>query len=181
MNHLTTINSAPKYTTNVQNGLPAVLFDGIDDACLGANKADIAQPTTQFIVFKGTGWSTGTYQIICEMIASSQNFAKYTGNTTLRLYAGTALVGASLSSNTTYLLTGIFNGTSSSVEVNNGAYIGGNAGTGTNTMYPIIGAGTTYAYPFTGYVMEWLVYTGNLSEADRTTCRTYLNTKWAIY
>jgi hypothetical protein len=141
-----------KYYTNIQNGLPAVYFDGGGDLA-GANLADVAQPSTMFVVAKPTAWSTGGYQTIIDEYNGTQQVGKTTGNTNSYAYAGTSLQGDAMSSNNTFIVSAIFNGASSSIEVNNGSWIGGNAGTSTNANYPVIGSLGVIggvAQPYTG-------------------------------
>jgi hypothetical protein len=150
---------------------------------LGSNKANVDQPFTYFLVMKPTGWGTGGYQTIVDMGgADGQRLAKSASATTLLQYSGADLVGESLSNNTSYIISAVYSGASSSNTVNGNNPTTGNAGTSVNEMQPIIGAlATGGAYYFTGYVMEWLVYNGALSDADQATVRNYLNAKWAIY
>lgn len=183
-NHLTTVNNTPKCYVNIQNGLRAAYFTGPASAAsiVGANKADSNQPQTHFLVFKPTAWSTGTWQVIVDMQTDEQRIAKQTGTTKITCYAGTAhLVGDSVSDNTCSLITTIFNGASSSIQLNNNTAVTGNPGTRLNSNYPIVGAGPTNTESYTGYIMEWLVYDGALTTGQQTTVKNYLNSKWAVY
>lgn len=181
LNHLTTVFGTPQYMENVQNGLPAAYFDGNNEAIYGANQADINQPNTHFVVFKPTNWGTGGIQYVAEMQPNGQAIQKSNAAATVGIYSGAALAGNSISNNTAYLATAIFNGTSSSIQINNAAAVTGNAGTSANSNSPRMGTAHDGSGDYTGYVMEWRVYSGALSSAIQDQIRAILNNKWAIY
>ncbi len=181
LNHCTTVIGTPQYMTGIQNSLPAAYFNG-SEMIYGANQADVAQPHTQYLVFKPTGWSTGIMQKVINMYNSSPQINKTASATTIEIYAGATVVGESLSNNVTTMVTAIFNGASSSIQVNGNTPNTGNAGTNTNSNSPQIGASDNVPnYPYTGYIMEWRVYTGVHTSAQQAVIRNYLNTKWAVY
>ena len=179
LNHISNITNTPKYYANIQNGLPAVYFDG-SSRMYGTDKGDVAQPTTHFLIFKGTSWGTGDYQYIIDMI-DSQIIGKNNTSTKIDIYAGAHATGDSLTNNTTYLATVVFNGASSTIKTNVGGANTVNPSTGTNTMYPNIGSGASAVYLFIGYVMEWRVYTGALTSDQQIQVQSFLNNKWGIY
>lgn len=179
LNHMTVLYGTPKYMENIQNGLPAVYLSG-SAGIRGANVTDIAQPTTHFLIFKPTDWNAAKDQYIAEMYNQSQIIYKSNGTANVRMYAGTTIPGDALADNNCYLTTVVFNGASSSIAVNANAAVPGNTGTGTNSMYPIIGTHDGVSF-FTGYVMEWRVYTGALTSDQQTQVRVFLNNKWGIY
>lgn len=179
VNHCSNINGAPKYYTGVQNGLPAVYYNGGSEH-YATNLVDVAQPYTVFVVFKGTSWGTGAYQTFFSEY-NGVSFGKNNGNTTSYGYAGTVLSNGSLSDNTTYIQKCVLNGASSTIAINGAVDTTGNAGTSANYNYPVIGAAGGGAQYFTGYVMEILVYDGDLTSANQTIVRNYLNNKWAVY
>lgn len=170
-----------KYQTGIQNGLPAVYFDGGGDM-YGTNLTDVAQPVTYFLVIKPTSWGTGGYQCIMAQYNSANQILKTTGAVTLTLYAGSLGIGPNVADNTTQLITSVFYGASSSVEVNNGGYLSINTGTTVCTNHPVLGAaGGGVSNPYVGYIMEYLAYQGALTDADKTKVKNYLNAKWAVY
>ena len=179
-----TLNSTAgtiKVSSITQNGISMVYCDGSSQMG-GSNKTDVAQPHTWFLVFRPTAWtSAGTYQFIVQMEADVQQLRKRGTLLTVEFYAGTAIDGGTINNNTTTMLTTIFNGASSSLAINGGAPTTGNAGTNGSTSYPVICAASAGLYRYTGFIMEWLVYSGALSAADQTTVRNHLNSKWAIY
>ena len=178
-NHLTYVTGTPKVSTITQNGLPMVYFDGAA-AIYSDDKADTNQPNTYFIAFLPTSWGTGAGQSIFSMYDSTW-LGKSNLAATAVVSAGTGLTGATLSSNNKYLITSVINGNSSTISINGGADTSGAAGAGVNSNRPFIGSLGGGVYPYTGYVMEILVYSGALSAADQAKVRNYLNGKWAIY
>ena len=181
-NNITSLGGAGivKYYSSIQNGLPAIYCDGASRAN-GSDKADTAQPITMFLVFKPTNWGTGGYQDIVSMYNGQETMGKYTGGTLPAISAGTWLTTGSISNNTAHIMTAVFNGGSSSVVIDNNTAATGAGGSAANTNSPeICDFGDNSGF-YTGYIMEWLVYTGALSTADQTTVRNYLNNKWAIY
>lgn len=179
-NTLTGVSGTRAYTSNVQNGLAGIRFVA-NSYILGSNLTDVTQPGTIFLVFKGTDWATGGYQCIFSAGSGSWEIYKNTGNTNGMIASGTNLVGSAVVNNTTSMITGIFNGGSSSIKINNNSTTVGNAGTGVNVMRPLIGTDASGAAGFTGYVFEVLVYTGALTTTNQDIVRTYLNNKWGIY
>jgi len=180
LNHCTNIVGTPQYYENVVNGQPGAYFDG-SEAMYGSDKSNVAQPQTHFVVFKGTDWGTGAEQGIVTMYNFSQSIAKQAGTTVIRTYAGGNIFGDSLSDDTAYMATAIFDNTSSSLQINDASAVTGTTGTGANTNNPNIGAAASGSNRFTGYVMEWMVYTGSLTEGDQDIVKAYLNNKYAIY
>ena len=180
LNHCTNIVGTPQYYEDVVNGHPGAYFDG-SESMYGSDKSDVAQPQTHFVVFKGTDWGTGAEQDIVTMYNFSQSIAKQAWTTVIRTYAGGNIFGDSLSDDTAYMATAIFDNTSSSLQINDASAVTGTTGTGANTNSPNIGAASGGSSRFTGYVMEWMVFTGSLIEGDQDIVRAYLNNKYAIY
>ena len=175
----TGVYGALKYYVAIQNGLPATYCDGASTLG-GANLADAVQPHTHFVVFKPTAWATGAEQNIIGMYQSTQLLGKTSGNTTSFIYAGTAMSGGVVSNNVAHIYTAVFNGATSSIQVDTGAATVGNVGTASSSMYPWVGGNANANY-YTGYVMEWRVYTGVLTTDKQTQVRTFLNNKWGVY
>ena len=188
----------PTYKTNVQNGKPAAYFDG-GDAMASSASVDLSgtNAITFFLVFRPTVLS-GT-NILLELSAnynSSQggfvayiasnnltgghhgdiDYADFTHNTTLAI-------------NTTYLASVVLDkslGTNEPTVWINGASSGSRSHNGNNTnafdsatLY--LGARNQNAVFYTGYIMEFALYSSALGTTDRQTVETYLNSKWAIY
>lgn len=171
--------ASPTYVTAYQNGLNAILFNGSNQA-LQYDMADIPQPYTRVIAFKSTNWGTGGTQIITGGPSYTGEIGKLNGNTNLVIYSGATLTYGSLANTTPYIVIAVFNGASSSIRVNGGTPVTGNAGasalTGVN-MGVEYGVGNWWQ----GYGFENMVYTGAMSTADQDKIFTYLNNKWAVY
>ena len=180
LNHLVNIQGTPKYYENIQNGLSAAYFNG-SSAIRGSDIADAAQPQTHFLVFKPTAWSTDTYQAIIDMYNGTAFIGKNTGTTAIRIAAGIGLNGATVTNDITTITTAVFNGTSSSTALNSDAETIGSAGTSSNSNNPGIGSVNNNTLFYTGYVMEWLIYNGVLSQSNKNIVKSYLNNKWAVY
>lgn len=179
-----TTGNTPKYYTNIQNSLPAVLFDGAGEMGGGLRSA-VEQPQTWFIVFKPTSWGTGTYQVLFagnfSGCYSYQQFYKNTGDATTTLFALNASVaGDSLSSNNTYLETGVINGATSSTTINAGTTHTGSVGSYNTGIYTRMASDGGCCY-YAGYIMEVLIYHGALTPTDIAAVKSYLNGRWAIY
>lgn len=105
----TTANK-PTLRLGVLNSLPIIRFDGINDF-LQAAYPDVAQPYVRFVVAKSDGF-------LSEHIINS-----VTGNTaviwvdaTFSLYAGAVLTSPTFDTDW-HILTGVFNGLSSSIRI----------------------------------------------------------------
>jgi hypothetical protein len=184
LNHLTNVANTPQYFDNIQNGLPAAYFDGVNESIYGANQGNTAQPQTMFLVCKPTGWSTGTYQVMVSTYYSSSAYmtiGKNNGNTAIWVSAGTDRSASSIMTDTSYIITVAFNGASSTIGVNANAEDTVSPGTNGNEGYPTIGAVAGTTYPYAGYVMEWRVYDGVLTDENQIIVRNFLNNKWGIY
>lgn len=180
-NTLSITAGAPKYYTNIQNGLPAIYFDG-SSALGGTNMADSALPITSFIVFRGTNWTTGAEQYICEMEVNCHSFIKIGTTVSLGTWGGSAvLIAGNATNNVTCMGTLLSNGASSFIQINNALAVTGNPGSTALSNYPAIGASSGASSKYTGYVMEWRVYNVQLTPAQITQVQTYLNYKWGIY
>lgn len=129
-NHLVQAVGAkqPALTAAAINGLPALTFDGVDDFMQKA--FTLSQPETVFIVAKMNSWTLDD-QLIDGAGASDSMLIQQQGGASpsLRIYAG-AFVGptTALAVGTFGLISVKYNGASSSIQVNSGPTISGNAG-----------------------------------------------------
>jgi hypothetical protein len=167
----------PLYKTNIQNGLPAVRFDGSNDD-MAATFA-LYQPCSYYVVFVKKATSTDK-RIIDGAVGRCGLNIKATSQY-LVADASTALANSTAMVNgTAYIARGIFNGASSSVALNGAAYTTGNAGA-TNP-----GGIKLAEYTGTGYngqvdICEVCIYQGAVASANETALLGYLNGKWAVY
>ena len=182
-NNLVNTYGSPSVSRITQNGKPMIYFYGAADIS-GTNtpSSAFAQPSTEFIVFRPVQWDTGVQQTLNDWVSDSQLAYKPAGGTTFNIYAGVPMTGASgVSNNTTYIAAYIYNGSNSSVSINGGTAVTGNAGTQGNTGWPDLGTAASHAVGCAMYVAEWIVYKGALSDTDRATVVAGLNAWWSVY
>lgn len=178
--HASAATSAKRPTLKlaIQNGLPALLFDGVDDY-LAATVTTIAQPHTVAIVGKATGAGNQFYFDGANVTAAVTNA---TSTTAVRMYAGANLDKSGLTADAWRIILAEFNGASSKNYVNNLAAATGDAGssaTGTTLYLGAYGAGPS-AF-LNGYLGEVLVVPSILSSQQRSDLQTYLNTRFRVY
>lgn len=192
--HATQTTSTRRLTlkAGVQNGLPVLRLDGVDDFLAVADAAGLQFGTGDFAAFavfrssnvaKGdisqntvlsknfTGWETLLYN-------SQQN--NFIGGTPNPVNGSVALtdnvwysqslrrIGASCAAR----LNGVNNGSAT-----NSANVS-NAGTNLQIGQRPSGSSATF---LVGDVAEILVYGGTISDGNRQNVETYLNQKWSIY
>lgn len=169
---------APTYNTAQQNGLPGVLFDGattgLTMAAFGPTTLITNQPWTIFIVCKQTS-ITNTQ---CPLETNGNSVFATAGNS-INGFAGSSL-GKAWTGTNANIATLIFNGASSSVQVNNGAAATGTMGT--SPFSPEFNMGFQHGGSnwFNGYIFEMVICKGALSAADCTAITHALGTKWNI-
>lgn len=185
----TTLANRPVFNTGVKNGLPAILFDGVDDRISNATGATIAQPITVVTVLMMPNTittntrnyydhvSTASTRPSASVIDTTQNF---------RMTAGTATdSGVSKVNGTWYIVFNFYNGASSTYRIN-GVDVGpvnpGTNGYTSGNGYRLGANGAaTQLYP--GYIGEQCVYNSIISGANLTNLEGYLNsdTRWDVY
>jgi len=164
----------PLYKTNIQNGLPGVLFDKIDDTLYKAYGTTYNQPCTVFAVTKCI--ATNHTGIMFDGSGANRQQIAYISDDTYQLYAGTAL-GGGTTGTTCAIHTGLYNGASSTLRVNEVEILAGNAGAAGSesmSMGDVPGAGVVW----NGYIFEIVYYDGN---EDPTDNEVGLNTKYAVH
>lgn len=175
----------PVWTENVFGTLPGIYFGGA--AYLYTNSfTAIGQPNTYFIVIKPTAWSTGTNQDIIgghEAGGGAYNgqvIGKATSNLNVYLHGRpSSAQGPALTNTTPVLLTCTFNGSSSSIAINDNAPVTLIIGSsGIDNLY----LGTApYGSPYTGYFGAGMLFSSTLSDANKAIVRTMLNNKFALF
>ena len=166
----------PLYKTNIQNGLPAILFDGTDDF-LQVISDSINQPYTVIMVGRPTDiepqhiWLSNRPNASDMIVYEATDF--YMRSFTLQD------TGFNLVQDTNYKIIMTFDGASSLCRLN-----GADSATlspGTNLLYNInIGSGATGSQNFAGYIFEIIVYAKVLNPTEVGQIETYLNTKWGL-
>ena len=177
----------PVWTSGYQNGLPSVVFNGTNQGIFSNSYSITSYPLTIFTVLKPTNWSTGaTQQPICGYSGSADNmqlFKTASASTVSIFWYNTASSpGGSINNSTGSLVTAVYNGGSSSIQINNNAVSNVTIGTTSTVMYLMLGRSyATQNYYYAGGVCEILIYNGSLSTSQQSLVQTYLNNKWRIY
>ena len=181
----------PTYKTNIQNGLPAVRFDGTTDQLL----ASYSTYLSSFSVFAVIAPTGATYRAITEKVSDNNNRNMYflVRETTDKLTIGfTSSASAyrevtstgALTDDTTYVVGGVFD------NANDLMYVSINATeeSGANTFTPqdvgtSLGVGQQGGglERFNGDIFELIIYNSALSATNRAKIRNYLNVKWVVY
>lgn len=177
----------PLWVDAVQNGLPIIRFDGIDDflAISSFIGGALTQPNTIFVVTKMASISSGSNSFVFDGTASSNRNALLD----LQIISanGYSLFAAALIQNTTtaidttniLLYDMIFNTVSSELFRSGVSLVSGDVGTNTLT-------GITLAAEFGGGfnsnidIAEIILYNKILTSQERTDVRNHLNTKWGL-
>lgn len=187
-NHLTqsTEGYRPAYKTYIQNSLSASLYDGADDNLIRGDSLGLSGSPlmTVIIVAKDVGddgylftIGTGTGGIIAFANSGGASYRYGNGN---EIFGTASFASTSICSwvrkATTYAGQEYYhNGSSISATSSS-------SGTSTptvpdnNTQVGYIGPAAPGAY-----IMEVVVYSGVLSEANRQAVEVYLNSKWNVY
>ena len=182
-NHLiqTTQTKRFLYKTAARNGLSIGRSDGIDDYMQVS--FTLTQPTEVWLVFWDDSWSSGSYYFDG---ATTPNMILYQTGTTpeLSLYAGSASnidnPDATLSS--IHIARSLFSGTSSSITIDNGSAVVGNAGTSSGDGITIAANGGLGNNWFSSMdVCEVIIFNSAQSAANIANMKTWLNNKWGAY
>ena len=169
--------------TGIQNGLPVVRFDGVDDF-LKATAFTLNQPVSCFLILKKRSateptlhaYSDGNSAGSCE----HDNGGGGGAGSGIRQYAGSTGGSVELGTTAFAAICSVFNGASSRIRLNDGTANTGNVGVGNPGGFTL-GATADGAATSDIDVAEILVYSGALSVSDETSARNYLNAKWAVY
>jgi hypothetical protein len=180
--HLTqaTASKKPTYITNYQNGLPFVIFDGVDDN-LKSNAFTLNQPEYIVAVLQQNGWTFGKVLWDGFTKDTMDLHQSPTGSTnSLRLYAGTFANGDVIPLNTTKIVGALYNGGSSSFTTNNILKNTGDVGLGNAgglTLAESAGTGFNGKCSFG----EILIYNRNPTDAEKLKIHRYLANKWGVF
>lgn len=171
-----TSGNRPVYKTNQFQGLPAINFVSASNNYMDGTFAGgaLSQPTTVFVVARQLDFNNNTFYDTNtgsnEQVVLSPSSAVYTQ------YAGTNQSGGSAGGNLN-LLESVYNAGSSFTNNLGTQIISGNVGSMTFANCRL-GANPSPGSYLNGYICEFLVYTGTLSSADRTSIRNYLKGRW---
>lgn len=183
-----TAGNKPLFKTNIINGLPTVLFDGVDDWMQQtAGPANIVQPLTGFVVSQPT-LNTASQKNYATMLHTTQAglfmVAKITTSFWGTFTTGTGDLSSTnaLTSGSNYLLENTAT-TSSTFLYQRGSQVAtraetevGSGGGRSAIGKDIVNANRQYA----GHIAEVIVYNTVLSSADRVNVENYLISKYAL-
>ena len=190
----------PRYQTNIQNGLPAVYFDGVNDL-FTVNPLTTIQSLsgyTYFIVLKTN--QTAVNQFVSVMKSNSAEIkelflANQSSKWNIGAAGGLASSPATVDTNF-HVFTTVFDGTQTNANqaLQNAARLKMNIDTvaqtltftanvgstsNANTTYLYLGTDTSSNNDFDGYIGELLIYNRTLSASEISQTETYLKNKWA--
>jgi hypothetical protein len=176
-----TASKKPTYKTGIQNGLPAVLFDGVDDFLL-ITKAFGLTSGTLFVVYKSTA---GSYCVLRTNNDSAGQYFRYAGDgngywgvfTTGRIETYPAsMPGANVAA----YVVDVSSAASKTVHVN-GIDKGAQSFTFASPTQINIGDNLGSGGPYmTGYVMEVGLYNSAISAGNLALLNVYLAAKYGI-
>jgi len=193
-----TAGRRPTFRTNIQNGLPAVLFDGVDDALASASSFSIYVSSNQRTVFTvarptalvavGTGNTYGRPQIWCAANGFNGLSVSPSGSNNIFNvwdYDASSSVSASTASaavNSNILLTTRHLAGVTSISLNQGTPVTNSTlrDASTNNVLVFGNDGVSGTLPYTGYIFEILFYNRALSNEEIAAVEAFLKTKWGI-
>jgi hypothetical protein len=169
-----TAASRPLYKTGV--GLHWLEGDGTDDVlATAAFGAGLAQPSCAVTAFRNLGDLVGTNGHLASATGFSGGLYLNEGEE-IRIFAGAELAsGATATVGTDIVVTQVFDGASSKIAIDDGAYVTGNAGAGTMADFTLFAAGATQFTNARFYGRILLDYIP--TDPEITLLRTYLAAK----
>ncbi len=159
------------------NNQSTISFDG-NDYLDGANfSSDIAQPSTYFVV---GDYGAGNDTFIDRAGGVNRNVVGLNSTSKYQAFAGTPLLSAGNDDLAPHIIETLFNGAASEILVDGGSVVSGNAGAaGLSSLR--VGDNIVLSGGLTGTIAEIIIYKANVSAANRTLIRNYLNTRYAIF
>ena len=174
----------PIFQTAQQNGLPAVLFDGVSSCLTNGTYywPPACQPLTFFLVYRFTGPENNGYMPAFFGNAPSGG-AWWIGEygTEIGSYFGNAITSGVPSDPNWHILMYVINGANSKYRMDNGADTSILGSLGTNYINSLeVGGQATNTWTFANvYVGEILIYSGDQS-TNESAIFSYLDSRWAI-
>lgn len=163
----------PTLTAGQINGRPALVFDGVNDSL--AVSFALTQPTTVFIVFSQISWTNFDMVFDGGAVSNDMSLQQATASPGLAIRAGgaAAALNNNLAVGTFGLVTSIFDGASSLIQVNSTAATTGNPGTnaGAGLRVGVRGAGGANFGNIS--VAEIIVMAATATAAERVAVRSY--------
>lgn len=177
----TTASLQPKIFDSIngvilENGKPAIEFDGVDDTLQYDFTPDEVQPFTVFYIRRYRNTSS-TYVGLAVDSASSTGYAEISNSSEFRSFYGAYLVdGASNTNQGIWYSLG--NGANSEIGLDSAAVITGNAGANGLELLSIGSAAGAFSAPINAQSV--IIYPDNQS-SNRTGIETALNDYYSIY
>lgn len=176
-NHVTqvTAGARPILKEDMLNGLPGLLFDGVNDRLLGV--LEIADPVTVCVVFRPDAETE-----IGTLIESGNMTLYHWNGQRMRVYNGDNLTSVSMVAlHAPCLVTAVVNTTNSEIRLNGASDKTGSAGSGVgdNGGLSLMSwkGGSQYSK---GYLFEMAVFDGVLTQEEIGDVEGYLMTKWGL-
>lgn len=172
----TTVGNKPLLqSTGGPNSTPSILFDGSNDNLSVAYTQ--AQPNTKIAVYKIVSWA------LSDNVYGAGNTVVMNGSTPeIRISSsgGSQVAGnTNLAVGTYGIVTAIWNGASSSLQINNTTATTGNPGTGDHSGNYLASTVTPSAWGNVQFC-EFLHYSAALDSTQTTLIKNYLSAKWGI-
>jgi hypothetical protein len=183
-----TSGKRPVFRQNIQNGLPAIEFDGANSQCMQVASLALGSQMTVFTVLECITANTWFMEQSPD-INSNDGFYQYgNGFATQIKNSGVNVMSANIAGwlGTDPVLAMTKYDGSTALAWKNGALYPGSSGSGsitnnTTTNVLNIGSRNQAGLFFDGYLYELIIYNGALSNAQIELINEYLRRKWAIY
>lgn len=169
----------PTLVANQLNGYSAVVFDGISQT-MRTLAFGLTQPVSIFMVAKQITWSSGGS--LCDgTVDNSGRIFQYTGSPRIDMYSGAfGPTTNNLAVNTFSLITSIFDGASSKLQINSLTESTGNPGN-TSMLGFVLGSFATGATAFCNLaVCEVIVMNAVATAEDRANIHLYVAARYGI-
>lgn len=163
----------PLFKQGIQNGLPAMLFNGTSSYLVAA-ALNLSQPLTLWAIAKYVSFTAASNVMVDATPTDVTLYSTSGGN--WAFYAGSSAITQGAHDTNWHIHLGVFNG-ASSVRALDGAEITGNPGSAGITDFYV--GGLTGGNWGNVYIAEVGVHSGALSSANRNALRSYSKSKWA--
>lgn len=168
----------PLYKTNIQNGKPAIYFDGLTRWLSGTHSV-VSQPATYFMVNKSL--RVAGYSVFYDSSDPTNRFSCWSeGGNYINMANATYFSSTAGLSNVWRIIGNYINGASSSIYVNGSLDASGTVGSATSSSLRL-GRFNNDTYDMQGYLGPIALYNANVSASDRTALFAYLNSLYGVY
>jgi hypothetical protein len=159
------------------NNVPYLNWVGPTDSfCLQISGLTVNQPCEYFVVCQPQTGAGNNYLLDC---GGNENLT-YTDGSTWNLYSGGSVFGQAITIGQDAIVDSIFNGSSSSITIDNGTPSTGDpgptGGSGTVTIGGYGGGGSGWS----GFIYEVVIYSAPISPTDRNSLLNYFSTRYNI-